>query len=849
MGKKDKKKDSAKKFALAAKKEAKADKKAQKRLLKQEKQKHGTATSSTTASYPTTNNDDDIDAILESYKRQNQELTTPSIEFLDKEFPYPPRGNFTLTLCPSTGNIIMFGGEYFDGIENVIFDELFSWNPDAKSKTDDDDDDDDNDPKEKIPKRGVWKRIIAPSPKPKPRCSHTTVYYNKALYIFGGELATSDNYHHYRDFWKFDLQSNLWTELKSSSGSAPPSPRSGHRAIVYKHYMIVFGGFFEAARVAPRWYNDLHVYDFSCQCWMDFSKTSKTSSSSLSNAMSISSLTMPAERSAFNFGVHGDIAYMYGGFCKLKHTSSTPTKAREGCVYSDCWILNCKPLNNGLVPTWERISSGRKNVSVNNPSLRSGTSCTMWKNKLLLYGGVQDDEKENHLMASVFYNDLFSFDTERRKWYPLGLLKKKTDKKKKKRKKKESLNTTNEEHHDDNEDDGSTDDDGDNELNSSGWDLDKVRSNMFAFIDGDGNIVYEKIEQDEEEQEEEMKKIAETKKSIIDDKSMQERKQKKNVEAKEESELMESNNDSKEPSPKQNTISSSRLDEQTKHDSSVSQTLIQTQQQRPIGVAKSAKEQTLPLPRINSQIVVRNNILYIYGGILEVGDREVTLDDCWSIDLIRRTEWICVWEGTMHKQVWKGVDSDDNESYVSTDRDYQPIDDDDDGVDTNCKEAFPEFFGFSDSGSDDNEEAIAAAKLARKLEKKALKKEKMRGIREEVKLLNEKLNLDNNDDGMRNSASTPLIGEELAAFYSRTAEYWETRVKQRMANNVETAQCDSGGKMSTKEYKREGFNLAKLRYDELKPILDRLNKLEGIEKEHKEQRKIKKERKKDKKRK
>lgn len=52
--------------------------------------------------------------------------------------------------------------------------------------------------------------------------------------------------------------------------------------------------------------------------------------------------------------------------------------------------------------------------------------------------------------------------------------------------------------------------------------------------------------------------------------------------------------------------------------------------------------------------------------MLEVGDREVTLDDCWSIDLNKREKWTCISPGQMHRQVWKGVDDDD--SYISSDQ-------------------------------------------------------------------------------------------------------------------------------------------------------------------------------------
>ena len=71
--------------------------------------------------------------------------------------------------------------------------------------------------------------------------------------VFGGELATTDYYHRYKDLWKFDLTTMMWTELtpnnksnKAGIGGSIPSARSGHSAMVWKHYMIIFGGFYEA---------------------------------------------------------------------------------------------------------------------------------------------------------------------------------------------------------------------------------------------------------------------------------------------------------------------------------------------------------------------------------------------------------------------------------------------------------------------------------------------------------------------------------------------------------------------------------------------------------------------------
>lgn len=39
-----------------------------------------------------------------------------------------------------------------------------------------------------------------------------------------------------------------------------------------------------------------------------------------------------------------------------------------------------------------------------------------------------------------------------------------------------------------------------------------------------------------------------------------------------------------------------------------------------------------------------------------MGDVEVTLDDCWSLDLNKRDQWKQVLPGTMSEMIWKGED-------------------------------------------------------------------------------------------------------------------------------------------------------------------------------------------------
>jgi len=239
----------------------------------------------------------------------------------------------------------------------------------------------------------------------------------------------------------------------------------------------------------------------------------------------------------------------------------------------------------------------------------------------------------------------------------------------------------------------------------------------------------------------------------------------------------------------------------------------------------AAARQT-PLPRINCASVIRGNILYIYGGVLEVGDREVTLDDCWSIDLNKRDKWCCIWPGQMHCQVWKGIDS-DNDSYISTDRGDSDKEDDD--------EYMAQFEPMDENEEEENDDdSEIARKKAKKAAKKEKEKQKRKGIKHEIKELNEKLGIDNDQ-------RSPLMGESVAEFYARTTDFWNNEA----ARTVGQTAADRGEPLSAKELNREGFQLAKSRYEELKPILDRLNELEEMQREAEEEKKSKKERKKD----
>jgi hypothetical protein len=120
--------------------------------------------------------------------------------------------------------LYQFGGEYYDGAENIVFDDLLRWDPDAKQSTSDDEDNipskDATTNNDKVNK-GQWTRIHTPAPHPPPRCAHTSIFYKDSIYVFGGECATAEKYHHYRDLWRLDIKKNAWEEVRARTGTPP----------------------------------------------------------------------------------------------------------------------------------------------------------------------------------------------------------------------------------------------------------------------------------------------------------------------------------------------------------------------------------------------------------------------------------------------------------------------------------------------------------------------------------------------------------------------------------------------------------------------------------------------------
>ncbi|KAJ3560414.1 hypothetical protein NP233_g10854 [Leucocoprinus birnbaumii] len=430
-----------KKTSSAAAKAAKKAKTAQKTERKEKKK-----VTKSKSRYDSEDEDDqDLEAILEKMRKEWEEAHTVTEELV--EGPPSRRANATLTACPNGNHLWCIGGEFFseDG-KAYFYNDVFRYTPD----------------------KDEWRKFVSPTC-PGPRSAHAVASSPAGggkLFLFGGEFSSlhQTTFHHYRDFWCFDIGTHSWDRIDTK---IRPSARSGHRMTTWKHYIILFGGFYDPG-VTTRYLNDLWVFDTQEYKWsqVEFRETDPK----------------PSARSGFSFLPCPDGVILHGGYCKEYAKGKRPV----GVMLEDTWLLKItmptieqeatsgsnkpnknKPAQSQLTFKWER----RKRASdAYAPSLRSGCTMALWNRGSgsgptgILFGGVTDEDNHEETLESVFHNDMFGYQTGGRgKWVSMALKKPKARGGKKATradKRKEAAREANRRGRDSDEDDDGEEDEG-----------------------------------------------------------------------------------------------------------------------------------------------------------------------------------------------------------------------------------------------------------------------------------------------------------------------------------------------------------------------------------------------------
>ncbi|KAI6025552.1 galactose oxidase [Pisolithus marmoratus] len=325
--------------------------------------------------------DEDLESILDKIKREWEESHTVTEEVV--EGPPSKRANATLTACPNGNHLWSIGGEFFSEDGKAYFY---------------------NDVLRYSPEKNEWRKFISPTC-PGPRSAHSVVASPAGggkLFLFGGEFSSlfQNSFHHYRDFWVFDIPSHSWERIETK---IRPSARSGHRMAMWKHYIVLFGGFYDPG-YRTRYLNDTWVFDTQEYKWkqIEFKEADRK----------------PSPRSGFSFLPTSEGVVLYGGYCKEYVKGKRPV----GVILDDTWLLRITLDHATAIPTfkWEKR---RVPSSAHVPSPRAGATMALWSARGMgvMFGGVTDVERDEEGMESVFWADLHAYHLENNKWTSMNL--------------------------------------------------------------------------------------------------------------------------------------------------------------------------------------------------------------------------------------------------------------------------------------------------------------------------------------------------------------------------------------------------------------------------------------------
>ncbi|GAA5842487.1 hypothetical protein JCM11251_007329 [Rhodosporidiobolus azoricus] len=712
------------KAAAKAAKKAKSEKKAASKDVKKVKKGKGKDKEEVME-------EDDFLLSLEQFRQKWAEEHKVTEDLV--EGPPSRRANATLTPCPVSDRIFLFGGEYYDGQKVAMYADLYRYDPN----------------------KNEWRRFTSPT-QPGPRSAHQvvgTAAGGGKLWVHGGEYSAPNqsSFYHYRDFWSFDLSTSQWERWDTK---VRPSARSGHRMAVYKNNIYLFGGFQDTG-IRTTYLGDLWMWSLTDYRWVqiEFAVTERK----------------PPARSGFSFLPTADGLVLYGGY-----TKNYEGKRVTGVALNDCWLLRVPPAaEDGSLDLkkfkWEK----RKNPGYPPNPVRSGCTMAYWANKGMgvLFGGVSDDDRDEETLDSTFYNELFGYNTAGHgRWVSLLLRRKKKAGGGNKKKKKAAAIAA-----------------------------------AIAGEEGKGGVASEGGEKEGE-------KRTEDADSDADD-------------------MDEDEEDDDAPKPWE--IAKAKADAERAAAAAAARAAAQVAAVQAAAEAKAAglappetpelpeeeneddlddPEKTIPGQRYNTMLAVVKNTLYIYGGILEAGNREYTLADFHSLNLDKMDRFKCLREDIIDAEEWHGSDSEN---------------DDDDSEDDDDEEGSRD--GKSDSEQEEGEEDDGLAPVETEpmeieidelalteVEIAAKKAEKARAEQEELtKKAQAFMGVQN--DGARSAEemiSTPQVGESLAQFFARSKEYWTGKAHEAGIGN------------RGKDLRRDAFGLAEQRYEEYKPVLEEIQRMQ-----------------------
>lgn len=182
---------------------------------------------------------------------------------------------------------------------------------------------------------------------------------------------------------EYRRQQEQFLKITETVIDGPPKPRSASTIMASPHEnnsLLLFGGEYFNGSIA-QFFNDLHIYNINRDEW---------------RCVTSPNAPLPRSGHAWTRSSNPNYVYLFGG------EFSSP---KQGTFhhYSDFWRL--EPATR----EWTKIEVKGKDKS---PPARSGHRMTYWKQYIILFGGFQDTSNQTKYLA-----DLWIFDTVNYVWH------------------------------------------------------------------------------------------------------------------------------------------------------------------------------------------------------------------------------------------------------------------------------------------------------------------------------------------------------------------------------------------------------------------------------------------------
>jgi len=184
------------------------------------------------------------------------------------------------------------------------------------------------------------------------------VVWDNSLWFVGGYNGET----YTNEIRKYDIATKAST-LVPVTGN-PFSPRSALTAVVWKDYLVTFGGW---SGTETQWYNDTSRFNFRTKEWQLIQPTTPP----------------PSARTSHVAVVHGNSMFVFGGYSGDRYLN-------------DLWELNLE------TNTWTELTT-----CGSRPEPRSRCCAAVYGNTMYVLGGWN---------KSAYYSDLHAYDFETRRW-------------------------------------------------------------------------------------------------------------------------------------------------------------------------------------------------------------------------------------------------------------------------------------------------------------------------------------------------------------------------------------------------------------------------------------------------